>query len=205
MGLVDIHNRPYEKLVTMLAKLDLPRVHSLTYPPRGDTTHGVPAAPSNPIGQWTQREALREWDRERGFVPANSSGPFADLYLGWNQHQLWLGVYVMDMTGKDYYRDRKVPEMDQMHWRITLQGANQEFAVRLGVGSPAMRMERQSLHSAGFQTLAYHTRAIAVLRVPASALDKKSFKPGDVIELVSTLDSQARAERTNWNGSFTLK
>jgi len=91
------------------------------------------------------------------------------------------------------------------HWRAKLRGAQTEFSIRLGAGGHEIHIEKQSLEGAEYHTLAYDTRAVAILRVPAGELGKAFFQRGDVIELDSVLDSHARAERTQWNGSFTLE
>ena len=110
----------------------------------------------------------------------------------------------MNMTERDYYRDRMVPEADRMHWRVKLSGADAEYAIRLGTGGHDTLIEKNSLEGADYQTLAHDTRAVAVLRVPASELGQEFFERGDVIELNSILESHARAERIDWQGKFTL-
>ena len=204
MGLVDIHDRPYAKLVAMLSGLELSRAHQQVSPPRVDARDGVPPAPAEPIGDWAPREALRGWNRERGFVPASEGVPFADLYLCWNRDELLLAVYAMDLTEREYYRDRLVPETDRLQWRIAVGTAAPEFTIRMGAGGHELAVANGAVAGAGYQTLAYETRAVALLRVPARLLGKASLRSGDDVELDVSLDSHARAERTRWKGRFSL-
>jgi hypothetical protein len=204
MGLVDIHGEPYSKLIERLAEMDFALLHGAGRTPRGNARDGVPVAPADPSARWEPREALRNWDRERGFVPSLSEAPFADLYLAWNSEELWLGLYAMDMTENNFYRDRELPEEDRMHWQVKLKGARAKYSFRLGHGGYGTHSTVQEIDEATFHSLAYDTRAVAALRVKASELGKESFEQGDVIELDVVLDSHARADRTNWRGRFTL-
>jgi len=84
-GLVDIHNRPYEALTVAASKLDLIGTKSAFIAQRPDASLGVPPAPREPLGQFTNMLALKEWDRERGFVKPVSEFPVADLYVCWDR------------------------------------------------------------------------------------------------------------------------
>lgn len=205
MGLVDIYDRPYTNLVSMLTKLNLTQIHQQGGADRSTAKEGVPLAPQNPLGSWAPREALRQWDRERGFVPAVEGIPFADLYVCWNADELFIGVYAMDLTEGEYYRDRKVPDVDRMEWQLKLGGSPDKVAVRLGTAGHEVRIESGTIGGLEFKTLAYETRAIAVMRVPARKLGKAALASGDIIEIESSLESQGRAEHMGWKGQFSLK
>jgi hypothetical protein len=43
------------------------------------------------------------------------------------------------------------------------------------------------------------------MELPARLFGKTKFKPGDTIEFNSTFFTQARADRVEWNGKFTLR
>lgn len=204
MGLVDVQDRPYGGLVQALSSLRLAELHDVGSTPRPDATLGVPPSPVDPAGRWRPFDALGEWDRERGFVPAATPYPFADLYLAWSASGLWLGLYAMDLTERDYYRDRVVPEVDRMRWRVKVNGAGPEVDVRVGTGRHGVHAGQHRLDEADVRTLAHDNRAVAAIRIPAGALGKASLAAGDVVELESILDAHARADRVTWSGRFRL-
>src|SRR5439155_11471956 len=91
-------------------------------------------APGNPMADLKRMLALRQWDRERGFVPPTSRFPIADLYACWDTDAVYLGLYAMDTVEEAYYRDRKVPEVDRIEWRLRLPGRAQPLRVRPRAG-----------------------------------------------------------------------
>ena len=204
MGLVDINDRPYEKLVSNFSSTKLVEMRGMRASPRLDVSSGVPPSPADPVGLWNPYEALRDWDRERGFVPAQSTAPFADFYLAWNYSEIWLGLYAMDLTERDYYKDRVVPEVDRMHWRLEIDGMEPAIEFRIGAALQGVYTEHRALENGEFWALAHNTRVIAAVRIPAAVLGKARLKPGDTIELKSILDAHARSDRVSWSGRFTL-
>ncbi|PYK57998.1 MAG: hypothetical protein DME21_16420, partial [Verrucomicrobia bacterium] len=76
-GLVDIHDRPYEALTTTASALDLAGLKKKSPRARPDASQGVPPAPRNPLGEFKPTLALKQWDRERGFVKPVSEFPLA--------------------------------------------------------------------------------------------------------------------------------
>jgi hypothetical protein len=112
-GLVDIHDQPYEPLTAAARALDLTAIKNGPHPARPDASLGVPSAPRNPLGQFTIRLTLKDWDRERGFVKPVSEFPIADLYVCWDKNAVYLGVYSQDFVEENYYKDSVVPEMDR--------------------------------------------------------------------------------------------
>ena len=204
MGLIDIQDRPYSDLVDAFSTTEVAGLHKHRQTLRPDATRGVPPAPARPAGFWKPYRALKNWDRERGFVPAASFAPFADMYLAWSPSGLWLGLYAMDMSERDYYRDRIVPEIDRMRWRVNVNGAEPRVDIRLGNALPGVHIEQGSLENAEYRTLAHDTRAVAVVHIPAAALGRADLKPGDTIWIDSILDAQARAGRVTWSGRFRL-
>lgn len=204
MGLVDINDRPYSGLVRAFSSLRLAELHDIGASPRPDATLGVPPSPADPAGRWRPFEALSEWDREQGYVPPLTAYPFADLYLAWNASGLWLGLYAMDLTERDYYRDRTVPEVDRMRWRVKVKGAGPEIDLRVGTGRHGVYTGQHQVDEAEVRTLAHDARAIAAIHIPAGALGKTGLGAGDVVELESVLDAHARADRVTWSGRFRL-
>ena len=108
-GLVDTDDRPYEALTGAIASFDAMAAHAAPAAARPDATGGIPPAPADPFANLAPMLALRHWDRERGFVPAASPLPMADLYACWGPAALYLGVYCLDIVEAAYYRDGRVP------------------------------------------------------------------------------------------------
>ncbi|MGH7981143.1 MAG: hypothetical protein ACREE6_17340, partial [Limisphaerales bacterium] len=136
-GLVDIHDRPYKALTAAARALDPMAIKSRRRGARPDASLGVPPAPADPLGHFTIRRALADWDRERGFVKPASKFPVADLYVCWDAKAVYLGLYAQDFAEADFYRERTVPADDRAKWVITLAGADKAIHVRLGPGGPA--------------------------------------------------------------------
>lgn len=202
-GLVDIHDRPYESLTAAARALDLRAIKGGPHPPRPDAARGVPPAPRHPLDHFTIRLALDDWDRERGFVNPVSEFPVADLYVCWNRKAIYLGLYAQDFVEANYYRDRIVPEADRAEWMVSLGETNQPIQARLGPGGPPICSER-AVRLVNLSGEYMNTRNIAAMELPAKLFGKARFKPGDTIELGSTFFTQARAERVEWKGKFTL-
>ena len=203
-GLVDIHNRPYEPLTAVAQTLDPTLIKNEPQPARPDASLGVPPAPRHPLGHFIIRRALADWDRERGFVKSVSQFPVADLYVCWNRQAVYLGLYAQDLTEVEYYRNKIVPEVDRAQWIVSPGRTNQPIHVRLGPGGPPV-CDEPALRIVNLAGEYMNTRNIAAMELPAKLFGKTEFKPGETIEFDSTFFTQARADRVEWNGKFTLR
>jgi hypothetical protein len=203
-GLVDIHDQPYEPLTAAAQALDLTAIKNEPHPARPDASLGVPPAPRNPLGQFTIRLTLKDWDRERGFVKPASEFPVADLYVCWNKNAVYLGVYAQDIVDKNYYRNNIVPEMDRARWIISIGETNQPIHARLGPGGPPV-CDEPAVRIVNLAGEYMNTRNIAAMELPAKLFGKTQFKPGDTIEFDSTFFTHCRADRVEWKGKFTLR
>jgi len=202
-GLVDIHDQPYELLTAEARALDLTAIKNEPQPTRPDASLGVPPAPRNPLGQFTIRLALKDWDRERGFVKPVSDFPVADLYVCWNEKSVYLGVYSQDFVEANYYRHKIVPEMDRAEWNIGMGENKKLIHARLGPGAPAL-CDEPTVHIANLAGEYMNTRNIAAVELPAKLFGKEQFKAGDTIEFSATFLTHCRADRVDWKGKFTL-
>jgi hypothetical protein len=202
-GLVDIHNQPYGPLTSAAQSLNLTAIKSGLAPEVLDASQGVPPAPRNPLGHFTIRMALADWDRARGFVKPDSKCPVADLYVCWDKKAVYLGLYAQDFAESDYYRDKILPEVDRAQWIVTIGETNKSIHVRLGPGGPPI-CDEPGLRVANESGEYMNTRNIAAMELPAALFSETTFKAGDTIEFKSTYFTHARADRVEWSGRFTL-
>ncbi|MBL9135730.1 MAG: hypothetical protein JNK85_07675 [Verrucomicrobiales bacterium] len=202
-GLVDIVDRPYEEVTGAFASFDTNGLRAHPATPRLDASRGVPPAPPDPFADFLPTRALKNWDRERGFVKPSSLLPIADLYVCWTPSAVYLGLYAQDVTEDAFYRDRSVPKSDRAQWLIQV-GESQPVRLRLGAGrdpipsDPSVRLE----HISGVNLT---VRSITALAMPAERFGKMSFKPGDTIRLRSQFLSHGQSYRVDWDGEFTLR
>ncbi|MGA9450185.1 MAG: hypothetical protein WBW41_02445 [Verrucomicrobiia bacterium] len=203
-GLVDIHDQPYESLTAAAQALDLVAIKSGPHPARPDASLGVPPAPRHPLGHFTIRLALKDWDRERGFVKPVSKFPVADLYLCWNGKAVYFGLYAQDFVEAEYYRNKIVPEVDRAAWIVSIGETNQPIHARLGPGAPPV-CDEPAVRIVNLSGEYMNTRNIAAMELPAKLFGKTRFKSGDTIEFGSTFFTQCRADRVEWKGKFTLR
>jgi hypothetical protein len=202
-GLVDIADHPYAEIIEVFATTDMARLRTGLQPSLPDASSGVPAAPPDPYAHFVPTQALRHWDRERGFVRPSSDCPMADLYLCWSPDSLYLGVLAMDVIEPAAYAGKVVPKIDRALWTLQVDGGSPVIA-RVGAGreglvnDPDVRVESLS-------SPVQDVRTIAILEIPARRLGRSHLAEGDSLSLQSTLVSHARAYRTDWKGAFTLR
>jgi len=201
-GLVDIHDRPYEPLTAASSGLNLERLKGQPAVARPDASLGVPPAPRNPMAPFEPNLALKHWDRERGFVPATSELPLADLYICWKKDAIYLGLYALDVTEDTFYKDKIVRASDRAEWIISLDGSN--IRSRIGAGLEPV-VNEPGIRLVNISGINGYFRNIACIELPAKLLGKDRFKAGEVIELSSTFFTHCRGYQTEWKGKFTLR
>jgi len=203
-GLVDIHDRPYEPLTAAARALDPQAIKSRPHPVRPDASRGVPPAPHDPLGAFTIRRALQDWDRERGFVKPSSEFPVADLYVCWDEHAVYLGLYAQDIVETAYYRNQVVPAVDRAQWIVSLPGVKAAIHARLGPGAPP-ECDAPAARLVNLSGINMNTRNVAAMEMPARLFGKSRFQAGDTIRFDSTFLTHCRANRVAWKGKFTLR
>jgi hypothetical protein len=202
-GLVDIHDRPYEALTKTASAIDLVALKKQPALARPDASQGVPPAPRDPLAQLEPNLALKHWDRERGFVPAVSEFPLADLYVCWNKKAIYLGLYAQDVTEDVFYKDKIVRASDRAEWVVSTGGSTNAIRSRIGAGLEPI-VDEPAVRLVNLSGINGHFRNIACMEVPAKLFGKDRFKTGDMIEFASTFLTHCRAYRVEWKGRFTL-
>jgi hypothetical protein len=201
-GLVDIFDRPYEEVTAVFAGANLAKQRQQTPKPRPNASAGVPPAPRDPFANLTSGNAMKHWDRERGFVKPSSEFPLADLYVCWSPKAVYLGLYGFDIIEDAYYRNKSVPKNERALWSI-LPGGGESIRARIGAGREAI-VNDLNVRLENVSGLNLNVRNIAILELPAARFGKRRFRAGDTIELGSTLLTHAQAYRVEWKGSFKL-
>jgi hypothetical protein len=202
-GLVDIHDKPYVEVTRAFTRADLTKQKLRGRPTRPGVSVGVPRAPRDPFANFTPGHALRNWDRERGFVKPTSEFAIADLYVCWSAEALYVGLFAQDMVEEAYYRDKVVPEVDRSVWTVRA-GEGQPVTARIGAGlkpivsDPGLRIENLS-------GVNLNVRNIAILELPARKLGLSRLHRGDTIQLKSILQTHGKTYSVEWEGSFRLK
>lgn len=203
MGLVDIHNVPYEEITAASASLDARRLHGAPSAPRRDVRGGVPPAPPNPLAFPRAKEGMRSWDRERGFVPCADRRPLADLYLCWDEEAVYAGLCAMDPPEDGFYRDKRIPQADRTLWTLTPGGRGPAVRVRLG-GGPAPATSGPAVTVVDMSGGGMAVERIAAVRLPAALFGRQRLRAGERIVLRSEWTSFARAYGASWSGAFVL-
>jgi hypothetical protein len=101
-GLVDINNRPYEKLTETFRRLhpQLVKLHEkASQAPGSSGIVTLPHAETNPTDS-----SLADWPLDRALLPLRSTGSealFGDLYVAWSSRSLNLATISMDYYDPD--------------------------------------------------------------------------------------------------------
>jgi hypothetical protein len=201
---VDIHDRPYEALTRAASALELVARKSRPQQAPPDATQGVPPAPRDPLGKFKPNLALRQWDRERGFVKPVSEFPLADLYVCWDKKAIYLGLYAQDIVENAFYRNKTVPESDRAEWIISVGTQNKPIRARIGAGAPPVCSE-PAVRIMNLSGINLSTRNIAGIELPAKLFGNAKFQAGDTIEFACTFYTHCRAYRVEWKGKFALQ
>jgi hypothetical protein len=147
--------------------------------------------------------ALKDWDRERGFVKPISELPLADLYICWDEKAIYLGVYAQDIVEDAYFRDKKIREPDRAEWTVTIGNSSHVIRARIGAGAEPS-VNEPAARIIGLAGVNLNVRNIAAMELPASLFGKERFAAGDRIGIASALATYLQAYRVAWRGTFTL-
>jgi hypothetical protein len=204
MGLVDIHDRPYEELTAAARALSAGKIHEQASLPEP----AVKVVQQVPAANTAAERGLLHWNKARSFMASSASDPvdwrFADAYVCWSPLYLYLAVYAADFYEPLLYRGGraggKIPETERATLVVGTEGTNQLLSVRFG-GKDAATIEGPAVW---LRERNSPTRNTVLLRVPASMFGKNKLRPGDSLVLSATLLSHSRAERMEWQKVLRL-
>jgi hypothetical protein len=133
-GLVDINDRPYERLVEAFSRVnpDLSHLHQQTpHTTRSvrDATREIPRAVID-----VRDRSLGEWPKEQALigplVTPRPEIPFGDLYMAWNPDGLYLAVIAMDYYDPDllaYDGEFPLQEAFRVDWGVDAGAGSRRF------------------------------------------------------------------------------
>jgi len=201
-GLVDIHDQPYAEVTAAFKSFNFSRLKSARAHRGPNATAGVPPAPIAPMDEFRSMTALKNWDRERGFVPPATQDAVGDLYVCWSSNALYLGTLVVDIVEPDYYRDGNIPDVDRATWTIRVNNG-ESVTARIGAGKDAA-ISNPAARIKSLSGTYHEVRCITVVELPAGQLGKQRLAPGDQIALESSFSTHGRANSIQWKGTFVL-
>lgn len=193
MGLVDIHDAPYEEITRALASLDLHRLHARSAAPPAKT----PPAPA------AAGEALDSWDLARAFVEPSRRDPhadaFADLYVAWRPEALLLGLATAGFADRALYAGGVVTPESRFRVRVRhADGAASDVDIGphawLGDAVPS------GARSGGCR----NTRCTAVIAIPAARLAPAPAVLAAGRSVALDVELTYRGRRMVWKRTVTL-
>lgn len=195
MGLVDIHDQPYEE-ITAAATSEHAAAQALHQ--RSGRAAPAPAGGPLPAAPPRVMDGPGGWDRDRAFVAPTTGLPEADLYACWDSSRLYVAMHAADIRDLKLYPRGVVPDSLRLRWELRLGGA--KASVRFGAGRPA------SVRGGPADQRVWHTnnRETVLLAIPAPALRRGAFHPGDTVRLHATFTQRPGQAPARWDRVLRL-
>ncbi len=201
-GLVDIQDRQYAEVTQAFAAMKPASLKTTSSKRPMDVSARIPPAPADPLGRFQAMTALKNWDRERGFLPSSTENPVGDFYVCWSPESLYFATYVIDIAEPNGYRSGKIPEADRAEWKVQVN-TESPITARIGAGQNPV-IDNPAVRIASLSGTDHNVRCITAIAVPAKELGKQQFEVGDHISLKSFFDTLGRANHMEWNGELEL-
>lgn len=192
MGLVDIHGKPYERLVQTAANLGVETLHRTARIPANSTE--IPPAPVQPM------KGLKAWDRVRGFVPPQTKLPTADLYTCWDADNLYLGLFAMDFIDEKLYEGERLPESERSLWTIKIGGMTQPITVRFGGKGQKVQANHSDVEATELSGLKHSV----MIRIPRRLFHHAALTEQTTIDLNASLSLHSRSAWLTWKQTRRL-
>ena len=196
MGLVDIHDRPYELLTQAASEINAARIHARAEPGRPAAV--FPRAPKN------AELGLEFWPREAALLAAAEPVSFADLFLCWREEMVYVGVHAAAFADEDLYANRSVPEQERMLLKLEIGApglARLRIRLRFGPGGSAEVDGRGARVVYQYEK---NTRFTVVLGMDREALGGMRLEPGESVFLDASLSAPAGDPRVTWRAERIL-
>ncbi|GMV36053.1 MAG: hypothetical protein AMXMBFR61_05610 [Fimbriimonadales bacterium] len=192
MGLVDIHNQPYNGMIEAVKSCTAKIAQrEKLHPPRPDTS--IPRARRNVL------DGLAAWDLADCYIESQSNEPFADLYACWDRDSLYLAVHTAWYADKQLWGGL-IPEEDRMQLTLALGANKQSIRVWFGPDAP-IRIQPNMPAKQWNQAV----RTTMIVSVDASVLAQVSFSDEMQIPFTAQLSSPGRGELMCWEGTLRMR
>ena len=195
-GLVDIHNRPYEKLVDALGRANRQAadVHEASATRR--------VAENLPVGRCSAEIQFPESLEHFSSATSEDPSPLADLRLAWNQDQLYLGLVGFRFVDSQMFAGSKIPSSH--HQRLSFKLGEDSFEIAFNPDAPSSGQKAElSMVEARHRHLG--VRFTYLIKVPVKNLKSvPKLKVGSVIPVEITLYDPT-GESTCWKTSLVLE
>lgn len=201
MGLIDIHDVPYEELTAAAGKLNLQALHGQADAARRPDDR-VPKAERDPLRDFTYLRALASWDRQKGLIAPATRHAVADLYACWNSEALYLGLHSMGFLEAAAYRAGAVPECDRSLWTIRFGSPSRTVCIRFGSGREPVSSEPEVRVMAADPT--DDVRSVVAAVLPARLFGLRQLTAGVSVPLDATLDTAGRCDHVRWRKTLKL-
>ncbi|MDX1934410.1 MAG: hypothetical protein SFU56_17555 [Capsulimonadales bacterium] len=191
MGLVDIADRPYERLTAVMSEVQrrIPglRERSIGSASRRSDRSRMAVAPPR------VEEGLRYWDVRAAYLPPVTPSPFGDLYACRTAKTLYLGVHFADWADTKSYPDGKMPSAERTRWEI--RWAGKQVTLRFPLERPTDDVtDDPSVRVCHTEQGA--TTFTAILRIVLP--ETQGTGKGSPLPLESELIRHGEAERVRW-------
>jgi hypothetical protein len=198
-GLVDIENRPYEQLVSSLARAnsEIPDLHSASIP--------ADAPPSNPVKIPPLHTQTGQLHRQLvGLRPLGRFGDSLGVYdvlAAWNPQNLFLVAMVCHVSEREVYSPKLAENEHKLELSIASPAMESPLRVRFGGAKGALADDPQVecwISANGLR----HTLVVAL---PATRLGKPALAAGYEAKLqVSIRDLLDKEAVATWHGKCQL-
>lgn len=194
-GLVDIHDKPYEKLVASMRRVNQQanEIHARAKT-KDDSSVTSVAQHASGVDFPGNVEHFSP-------VVSQESSPLADLRVAWDENQLYIGLVGFRFVDPQLFANEKVPASH--HQRLSFKLGDNLFALSF---DPDTKPNSQQAQVSMVETRHRHlgVRFTYLIKVPASKLPSiAEFQKGAVVPFEATLRDPS-GQATRWQASLVL-
>ncbi|MGE3242443.1 MAG: hypothetical protein AB7I57_15315 [Pirellulales bacterium] len=197
-GLVDIEDRPYDKLVgafkaTNAAAVSIHRESGSEQSEKNARPISVPPASADPLA------GIADWKLWQATIPCEEAGSLGDLLVCADRQKMYVALSCSSFVDPAAYAGERPGSGEQQSLKIALDGG-EPCVVRFGIGDEYSVSDPKvevRVHQRGL-------RYVVILALPNSALnlDSRNHEP---VQLSASLEDVRRGARTNWSAKLACE
>lgn len=190
MGLVDIHDQPYDLLTRQTKKLFARR-------PKTVQT-ATPQQPDIPYIHPSDASSLINWDIKKACLPHSGKDRRGDAFVSWNETGLYVALYwYEDRFFEAFYKNSDVPRVDyaqsaidigNCHFHLTMNGSSQ---AQLDKGIVLKYQPGDGSNG--------NTRNTVIVRLPAKEFSRIRLLKGEEFPISISLITRGKAYTMHWD------